>query len=256
MGQIATHFDNWCQITRDPWVLQCVQGYRLEFETAPHQASWPTAPNFTAAQALAIDHAVSKLLEKGAVTQTLHTQGEFLSNIFLVPKKTGDLRPVFDLKHLNRHVCKKKFKMETMGFAVQLINEGDYMASIDLKDAYFSIPKHVNDRKYLRFMWHNQLLEFVCMPFGYSLAPRSFTKVLKPAYSHLRMKSVKVSYYIDDTLLVAPSQSECTQSVRKVINLLEFLGFTINHEKSSLQSTREISYLDFNIDSHNMTVSF
>ena len=42
--------------------------------------------------------------------------------------------------------------METIGFAVQLINEGDYMASIDLKDAYFSIAIHVNDRKYLRFM--------------------------------------------------------------------------------------------------------
>ena len=83
----------------------------------PHQASWPTVPNFTAAQALAIDHSVSKLLEKGAVTQTLHTQGESLSNIFLVPKKTGDMRPVFDLKLLNRHVCKKKFKRETIGFA-------------------------------------------------------------------------------------------------------------------------------------------
>ena len=76
---------------------------------------------------------VSKLLEKGAVTQTPHTQGEFLSNIFLVPKKTGHMRPVINLKPLNRHVCKKKFKMETIRFAVQLINEGDYMASIDLK---------------------------------------------------------------------------------------------------------------------------
>ena len=94
------------------------------------------------------------------------------------------------------------------------------------------------------------------MPFGYSLAPRSFTKEFKPAYSYLRMNGVKVSYYIDDTLLVAPSQSECTQSIPKVINLLEFLGFTINHEKSCLQPTREVSYLDFNIDSHNMTVSF
>ena len=145
--------------------------------------------------------------------------------------------------------------METIGFAVQLINEGDYMASIDLKDAYFSIPIHVNDRKYLRFMWRDQLLEFVCMPFGYSLAPRSFTKVLKPAYSYLRVNSIKVSYYIDDTLLVSPCQSECTQSVRKVINLLEFLGFTINHENSCLKPTREISYLGFNIDSRNMTLS-
>ena len=82
VGQIATHFDDWCQITRDPWVLPCVQGYRLEFETASHQVSWPTAPNFTVAQALAIDHEVTKLLEKGEITQTLYTQGELLSIFF------------------------------------------------------------------------------------------------------------------------------------------------------------------------------
>jgi len=90
-----------------------------------------------------------------------------------------------------------------MSFAVQLINEGDYMASNDLKDAYFAIPIHVYDRKYLQFV-------FVRMPFWYRLPPRSFTKVLKPALSYLRMNGVKVSYYIDYTLIVAPSQSECT----------------------------------------------
>ena len=92
--------------------------------------------------------------------------------------------------------------METIGFAVQLINEGDYMAPIDLKDAYFSIPIHVNDRKYLRFTWRDQLLEFVCMPFGYSLAPRSFIKALKPAYCYLRMNGVKVCYYKVNVLKV------------------------------------------------------
>ena len=43
------------------------------FETAPHLESWPTAPNFTAAEALAIDHEVSKLQEKGTVSQSPHT---------------------------------------------------------------------------------------------------------------------------------------------------------------------------------------
>ena len=84
------------------------------------------------------------------------------------------------------------------------------MASNDVKDAYFGIPIHVYDRKYLQFVWRVQLLKFAGMPFWYRLPPRSFTKVLKPALSYLRMNGVKVSYYIDDTLIVAPSQSECT----------------------------------------------
>ena len=60
-----------------------------------------------------------------------------------------------------------------------------------------------------------------------------------------------MSYYIDDTLIVAPSHS-----VRKVINLLEFLGFTTNHE--SLVYSLPGKFLlptGFNIDSRNMTMS-
>lgn len=80
VGQIVTHFDNWCQITRDSWVLQCVHGYHLDFETAPHLMSRPTAPNFTAAQALAINHEASEMLEKGAVTQNPHSVQYFSSS--------------------------------------------------------------------------------------------------------------------------------------------------------------------------------
>ena len=56
------------------------------------------------------------------------------------------------------------------------------MASIDLKDTYFNIPIFGLHRKYLRFIWKNQRYKFTCLPFGYSLAPRVFTKVFKPSY--------------------------------------------------------------------------
>jgi len=55
-------------------------------------------------------------------------------------------------------------------------------------------------------MWRDQLPEFVCKAFGYS-----HIKVLKSVFSFLRMNRVKVSYYIDDTLIVVPTQSECTE---------------------------------------------
>ena len=39
----------------------------------------------------------------------------FDSRLFLVPKKTGDLRPVIDLATLNWHMVVPHFKMETQG---------------------------------------------------------------------------------------------------------------------------------------------
>jgi hypothetical protein len=45
---------------------------------------------------------------------------------------------------------------------------GDWAASIDLRDAYFHVPIHAADRKYLRFGWRGRLFQFCVLPFGLS----------------------------------------------------------------------------------------
>ena len=59
--------------------------------------------------------------------------------MFLVSKKTGALRPVINLEPLNEFVEKIHFKMENIDLFKNIIKPGDYLASIYLKDAYFSI---------------------------------------------------------------------------------------------------------------------
>ena len=68
---------------------------------------------------LTSDHAliaseVEKLRSKRAIVETNHLSNEFISNLFLVPKKTGDLRPVINLKALNKFVRTIHFKMESI----------------------------------------------------------------------------------------------------------------------------------------------
>ena len=94
------------------------------------------------------DHAL-KLLSKRTITvETNHLSDEFISNLFLVPKKTGDLRPVINLKPLNKFVRTIHFKMKSIDYVKHLLQPREFMATIDLKDAYFSIPIHPTDRKY------------------------------------------------------------------------------------------------------------
>lgn len=129
------------------------------------------------------------------------------------------------------------------------------MATIDLKDAYISIPIHTHDRKYLRFIWENSGYEFSCLPFGYSLAPRTFTKILKPVYAWLRFRGIRVVFYIDDTLVIGETREQCSPHAREVCELLSRLGFTVNFEKSHLMPSRVISFLGFLINSESMTIS-
>ena len=60
------------------------------------------------------------------------------------------------------------------------------MTSIDLRDAYYSIPVSPTYRKYLKFIWRDQLYQFTCLPMGLSSSPRIFTKIMKPVFAHLR----------------------------------------------------------------------
>ena len=69
------------------------------------------------------------------------------------PQSRRGWRPTIDLSLLNKMIQVMKFKMETPQQALTAINPGDWMASRDLKDAYFQVPIHKRSRRYLRFVW-------------------------------------------------------------------------------------------------------
>ena len=87
------------------------------------------------------------MLDKGAISPVVNHQNGFLSTIFLVPKKGGGHRPIINLKKLNEFVPHHHFKMEGIHMLKDLLKQGDFMAKIDLKDAYFAVPISESDRK-------------------------------------------------------------------------------------------------------------
>ena len=70
------------------------------------------------------------------------------------------------------------------------------MAKVDLKDAYFMIPIHEEDRAFLKFSFKEQTYQFQCLPFGLECAPWVFTKTLKPVAALLRQLGVRLIVYI------------------------------------------------------------
>ena len=67
-------------------------------------------------------------------------------------------------------------KMENLTHLSDLLHGGEYLISLDLKDAYFTTPTDEDHSMFLRLEWQSQLLEFTCL----SSAPKVFTKVMKP----------------------------------------------------------------------------
>ncbi len=95
----------------------------------------------------------------------------FYSPYFIVPKKGGGLRPILDLRVLNRALHKLPFKMLTHRRMIKCIQSQDWFAAIDLKDAYFHISILPRHGPFLRFAFEGRAWQYRVLPFGLSLSP-------------------------------------------------------------------------------------
>ncbi|KAI7854579.1 hypothetical protein BDC45DRAFT_585235, partial [Circinella umbellata] len=87
----------------------------------------------TAEQKFLLQQEIADLLNKKAIEPVTSGQG-FSSTMFVIPKRNGGFRPVFNLKILNQYLHAPKFKMETLQQVIKMIQPNDYLTSIDLAD--------------------------------------------------------------------------------------------------------------------------
>ena len=123
---------------------------------------------------------IKNLLCKDVIKESQHEKHEYISPIFLTPKSDGSFRMILNLKKLNDYMPYIHFKMETIKFVLNLVIPNCYMAKIDIKDAYYSIPILPEHQKFLKFSLHGKLYKFTCLPNGLCSGLRRFTKLLKP----------------------------------------------------------------------------
>ena len=253
-GQLARFLDKWKEITSASEVLNCVKGQYIEFTTQPTKSLGPKRKTFNISDSLVIEAEIQKLLDKGVIAPTQHESGEYISPIFVTKKKDGSYRMILNLKCFNQHVEYQHFKMDSVWTAIRLITPNCYMASIDLKDAYYSVPIAQPHQKYLKFEWNNMLFKFTCFPNGLAFCPRKFTKLMKPVFAILRQLGHLSSGYIDDSWLMGSVWDDCAQNVVDTVKLLDTLGFVVHPEKSVFIPTQKLVFLGFILDSVSMLV--
>ena len=180
--------------------------------------------------------------------------GQFISPIFSVPKSDAKIRLILNLKKLNTYLEYVHFKMENIHSILKLVTHGSWMASIDLKDAYYSVPISESSQKYLKFIYESQMYKCTCYPNGLSFCPRRFTKLMKVPLSMLHCKGHAVSGYIDDFFLINDFYEGCASSITDTISLFDKLGFVVHPEKSVFTPTQQLVFLGFIIDSVRMKI--
>ena len=252
-GQVAAHFTAWRTLTNDKILLSDVLGAAVECIATPVQHKLPNQI-FSEHEYPIVRQEVHKLLEKRVITKVSPIPGQILSNVSLRPKKDGTHRLILNLKRFNESVSHYHFKMDSLSTISKLVSQNCYMASVDMKDAYYSIPIRSSDRKFLRFIWEGELYEFTCLPNGLSCAPRIFTKILKSPLSTLHKQGHIAVAHLDDLYLQGQTYEKCVLNVIDTTVLLDKLGFVVHPEKSTFIPTQVLTILGFVINSVTMTI--
>ena len=155
---------------------------------------------------------------------------------------------MIDRFHLNEFVQLTRFKMETVASVLLSVREGDFLVSLDLKDAYFQIPIHPSSRKLLRFMSEGTVYQFGTLCFRLSTAPQVFTRVFAAMSAWAHSHWIRLLRYLDDWLVLSSLEREARQAIQSLLSLCSTLGIVISEKKSDLVPSQIAKYLGMTID--------
>jgi hypothetical protein len=112
--------ENWKMITKDRNLIASISGYKIELSLEPIQKDPPKKIKLSTQETQNLNSKIEEMLAKQAVeiVQT-NTNCQFVSHLFVSPKKDGGMRLIFDLKALNQFVVYNHFKLE--GFRLSKI---------------------------------------------------------------------------------------------------------------------------------------
>lgn len=135
------YIHEWRKITSDPVILGIVQHCHLDIDEDNNEHLFHEEIEyvFSKEEQDIICCEIDKWVDLKVIKETQRQVHHIISRIFLTKKKNGEYRMVINLEKLNKHIAYKHFKMENFEEADRLINKGDYMASVDLRHAYYSI---------------------------------------------------------------------------------------------------------------------
>ncbi|KAL0169952.1 hypothetical protein M9458_034548, partial [Cirrhinus mrigala] len=206
---LAENFSAWLSLPNPSrWLLWTIWlGYAIQFARRPPKFCGVLTTSVRGSSTTFLCAEIAVLLVKNAIetVPSAEMKKEFYSPYFTVPKMCGGLRPILDLRVLNRALLKLLFKMLTLKHILKCVRTQDWFVAIDLKDAYFYVSILPRHRSFLRFAFEGRAYQYKVLPFSISLSPRVFTKVAEAALALLRELGIRILDYLDDWLILAHS---------------------------------------------------
>ena len=144
----------------------------------------------------------------------------FLQLTFLGPQAKHKWRPILGLRSLNKFLKSEKFKMETPESIKTCHQTGEWLTSIDCKDAYFH--PLIKSRKYLNFQTTGQSYQLKALPCRLH-CHMEFAMVVK-AKLMAQNKGIRISQYMNDRQFRARPHHACFLDAQTLMTLYQELS--------------------------------
>ena len=231
-GRLRVNVSFWVGIGASQFILSVIrESYKIAFYYTPtsvHLHNNNSALNYSDF----VVSAITELLKVGSVVECSFPP-VLVNPLSVSVQSNGKKRLILDLKHVNFKKSKIKFE-DTKSFLQCLLARPTAWAySFDIKSGYnHHIKIFESDKEVLGLSWVFQgvtkYFKFTVLPFGFSVGPYIFSKVMRPLVRYWRSKALSIVVYLDDGISAAQSFSKCEEHLLLVRSDLFKSGFVPN----------------------------
>ena len=189
------------------------------------------------------------LLERGAVVRG--SGDTCASPVTCVPKKDKTYRVCIDYTVLNAHTRPLSYPLPRIDELSEIIPGGTCLFStLDLKEAYYSLPIEKNSQKYAAIITHKGVFIPKRCTFGLKNAPTRFQQMMESMFISCQNYTF---IYLDDILVFSETEDDHISHLKTVFEILSENGLYLNTNKCNFAKIK-LDFLGHSVSTEGLNV--
>ena len=201
-GRLKRSIEFWKNTLKvNDFVIETIKdGYKLPLKETPIKTELRN--NMSAIQnSDFVNEALKELIVSNSVIE-VQNKPHVINPLSVSTNSSGKKRLILDLLYVNKHLWKQSVKFEDWKTFQNYVKKGSFMYKFDLRHGYHHIDIFPEHQTFLGFSWFYEgklrYFVFTVLPFGLSVAPYCFTKIVRALVKFWHFNGTKIVVFIDD----------------------------------------------------------